>query len=220
MTHLIKKYLIIAILALVVSRLFTAIILTIWPDILTTQLDDGSKHTLGSGFISECIEFILGIIIVFLLYKDMKRENVMNTPILILTFLSNMLGIILFLLINIYKELIINKTNNMKKLIKAINKYIILLIIYSLFGMPWFYIRYLFFNDLGLDSIINAIPSYMDYLIRLIVVILLIIDFKKYELKNVVISCIAALFFPLLGIVSFGILLLGKEKEKMDEKQA
>lgn len=41
--------------------------------------------------------------------------------------------------------------------------------------------------------------------------VLLIIDFRKYELKNVVISCIAALFFPLLGIVTFGILFLGKE---------
>lgn len=102
----------------------------------------------------------------------------------------------------------------MNELIKALNKYVILLTVSSLFGMPWFYIQYLVFKDFGPDSIINSIPTYIDYLIRLIVIVLLIFDFKKYRIKNVIISCIAALFFPLLGIVTFGILLLGNERNK------
>lgn len=99
----------------------------------------------------------------------------------------------------------------MNKLIKALNKYVILLIINSLFGMPWYYIRLLIFNDVFVDSKINYMPTFTDYLIRLIVMVLLIIDFRKYELKNVVITCIAASLFPLLGVVTFGILFLGKE---------
>jgi hypothetical protein len=102
----------------------------------------------------------------------------------------------------------------MNEFIKTLNKYVILLIVTSLFGMPWIYIRYIFFKDFSPDSIVNSIPTYVDYLIRLIIIVLLILDFKKYKLKNVVISCIGALFFPLLGIVTFGILLLGNERIK------
>ena len=102
----------------------------------------------------------------------------------------------------------------MNKFIKVINKYVILLIVISIFGMPWFYIRFLIFPNYSYDSIVNSIPTLVDYLIRLIVIILLIIDFKKYGLKNVLISCIGALFFPLLGIVIFAIMFLGDEKTK------
>jgi hypothetical protein len=100
----------------------------------------------------------------------------------------------------------------MNEFIKTINKYVILLIVVSLFGMPWHYIRYWLFENYSQDSIINSIPGYVDYLIRIIVIILLVIDFKKYNLKNVIISCISALFFPLLGIVIFAIMYLEKEK--------
>ena len=102
----------------------------------------------------------------------------------------------------------------MKEFIKKINKYIILLIISSLFGMPWFYFRFIIFEYAGPDSIIESIPTIVDYLIRLIVIILLIIDFKKENLKNMVLTCIATLFYPLLGIIIFSILLIEKGREK------
>ena len=102
----------------------------------------------------------------------------------------------------------------MREFIKVINKYVILLIISSLFGMPWFYLRYLLFHDYRPDSIVNSIPTIVNYAIRLIVIILLIVDFKKSDLKNVVLTCIAALFFPLLGIVIFSILLIESERKK------
>jgi hypothetical protein len=102
----------------------------------------------------------------------------------------------------------------MREFIKTINKYAILLIVSSLFGMPWFYLRYLIFDDYRPDSIINFIPTFVDYLIRLIVIVLLIIDFKKNNLKNIVVTTIATLFFPLLGIVMFSILLIEKRRDK------
>jgi hypothetical protein len=100
----------------------------------------------------------------------------------------------------------------MNEFIKVINKYVILLIVISLFGMPWFYIRHILFENNIADTIINYIPAFVEYLIRLIVIVLLIIDFRKYNLKNVVISCIGALFFPLLGIVIFALMLLENER--------
>jgi hypothetical protein len=102
----------------------------------------------------------------------------------------------------------------MKDFIKTINKYVILMIVSSLFGMPWFYFRHLIFEYNGPDSIIESIPTFIDYAIRLTVIILLIIDFKKENLKNVVLTCIATLFFPLLGIVIFSILLIESNRQK------
>ena len=100
----------------------------------------------------------------------------------------------------------------MNEFIKIISKYVILLIVVSLFGMPWFYIRFWLYDLYPPGSFVDSIPGIVDYLNRIITIILLIIDFKKYNLKNVVISCISALFFPLLGIVIFALLYLEKEK--------
>jgi hypothetical protein len=104
----------------------------------------------------------------------------------------------------------------MTNLLKVLNKYIILLIISSLFGMPWFYVRHLIFdfNDHETFNLIDSIPGYINYLIRLIIIILLIIDFRKENLKYIVLTCIATLFYPLLGIVILSLLLLEKKKEK------
>jgi len=102
----------------------------------------------------------------------------------------------------------------MTEFVKTINKYVILLIVSSLFGVPWLYFRLLIFEDFRSDSIVSYIPTILDYSIRLVTIVLLIIDFKRYNLKNVVLSCIGALFFPLLGIVVFVIILLGQEKNK------
>jgi cytochrome bd-type quinol oxidase subunit 2 len=110
----------------------------------------------------------------------------------------------------------------MNKFIKILNKYVALLIIYALFGMPWHYIRFFFLKNYNYnpDSIINidSIPTYADYLLCIIVIILLIIDFKKYNLKGVIFSCIAALFFPLLGITILAILLLLDEKKSYEQE--
>ncbi|MFO7869726.1 MAG: hypothetical protein R6U95_10560 [Bacteroidales bacterium] len=102
----------------------------------------------------------------------------------------------------------------MKDFVKKLNKYVILMIVSSLFGMPWFYLRHLIFEYNGPDSIIESIPTLIDYAVRLTVTVLLIIDFKKEGLKNVVLTCVAALFFPLLGIVIFAILLLENNRQK------
>jgi len=106
MRQLLKKYLIIAIITMVTVKLFTAIIMSIWPDLLTMQLDNGDKNSLGIEYLSRGIEYLFNSIIIVLLYKDMKREKVVNIPILILTFFFNVLGIIFFFLTISYNKLI------------------------------------------------------------------------------------------------------------------
>ncbi len=107
----------------------------------------------------------------------------------------------------------------MKELIKTLNKYVILLIVSSLFGMPWFYIKNLIYtnypNIMNVSySFYDNIPTIVDYLIRIIILILIINDFKKENIKNVLLTSIATIFYPLLGIVIFSILLLEKQKTK------
>ena len=102
----------------------------------------------------------------------------------------------------------------MKEFLKTINKYAILIIIPSIFGKIWFFILPLmgiFENSLH----INDIPYYFELLINIIIIILLIFDFRKYKLKNALLTCIAALFFPLFGVVMFSILLFLKEREEI-----
>lgn len=106
----------------------------------------------------------------------------------------------------------------MNEFIKILNKYIILLIASSLFSISWMFIHYILVTNytFSMESLnaIGYIPL-LSYLINIIVAVLLIIDFNKYNLKNIVITCIAALCFPLLGIVIFAILFLLKEKEEI-----
>lgn len=102
----------------------------------------------------------------------------------------------------------------MSSLLKILNKYIILMIISSLFGMPWFYVQNLL-SDMSNDetyALVHYIPNVVNYLIRLIILILLIIDFRKMNLKYIVLTSIATLFYPLLGVVILSLLILEKEK--------
>jgi len=101
-------------------------------------------------------------------------------------------------------------------LAKILNKYIILLIVKSLFGVPWLYLVNVVTAGTNHDlfQTLNSIPTYVDCAIRLITILFLFIDFKKYKIKFIALAIIAALFFPLLGMVIFALLYLENRKEK------
>lgn len=105
----------------------------------------------------------------------------------------------------------------MNRLLKILNKYIILLALWSIIGMARIYIQPIFMRkgilsstDFESFSFMNSLPTYIDYLIQLIIVILIAIDFKKYKLNHIVLTCIVSLFYPLLGIVILSLLLMEK----------
>lgn len=107
----------------------------------------------------------------------------------------------------------------MKEIIKTLNKYVILLIISSLFGMPWFYIMNLLYSNYpnlvsATYSFYDNIPTIAQFIIKIAITILIIIDCKKEKLTNIIVTAIATFCFPLLGIVIFSILLLEKQKIK------
>jgi len=109
----------------------------------------------------------------------------------------------------------------MEELIKTLNKYVILLIVSYLFGMPWIYIRNLLYGNSIItigesytNFFIDSIPNIVDFLIRIAVTVLIIIDCRKENLRNVTLTSIAAFCFPLLGVVIFSILILEKQNIK------
>lgn len=99
MIGLLKKYAILVIASIIIARLITITILTIWPDLLITKLPNGGTQTLGNGFLETGIEFVVNIIFVILLIKEMKKEKISSYPVLILTFFSSVIGVLFFFLI-------------------------------------------------------------------------------------------------------------------------
>ncbi len=109
----------------------------------------------------------------------------------------------------------------MNRLLNILNKYIIILILWSIIGMVWIYIQPILMrkgifssSDFESYSFINLLPTYLDYLIRLVIVFLIAIDLKKYKLNHIVLTCIATLIYPLFGIVILSLLLMDKWNNK------
>lgn len=98
MKELIKKYATLLIIVLIISRILTAIILLAIPNLLISGLPDGGTSTLGSGYLSGGIEYLINIGVIILLSKDMKKEQIKSNLILIMTFFSSFIGVLLFLL--------------------------------------------------------------------------------------------------------------------------
>jgi len=111
MIRLIKKYTILIAVLIIMVRILTTLILTVFPNLLTTEIAEGVKSTIGMSYLERGIEYLFNIVLVIILYIDMKKENIYAIPVLILTFFSNLVGILFFFLIIAFKTL------NYKKLI-------------------------------------------------------------------------------------------------------
>lgn len=97
------------------------------------------------------------------------------------------------------------------KLLKPLTKYIILLIINYFIFIPWNYF-FIITEHKSFESLIKF-QTFSDYGVRIIITILLAIDFNKLKLKYALLACISSLFYPLLGIIVFSLLFLEKEKQ-------
>ncbi|MBP1631118.1 MAG: hypothetical protein H6Q15_2011 [Bacteroidetes bacterium] len=116
----------------------------------------------------------------------------------------------------------------MKEFTKIINKYAILLLIPELFNLAWNILITQIYGNIDNKFLINfrenifldfnqymfSIPSYLSIIFNLIIIGYLIYDFRKHELKNLIITLIATYFFPILGILSFSILYFFKQIEQ------
>lgn len=108
MKQLIKKYSILLISALILARLLTAIIMVIWPDILTKENIDGSTTTFSSNYIERIFEYLMNIVFIVLISSEFKRQKIKSIPILVVTFFSSFIGVLFFLLFSAQNKLISN----------------------------------------------------------------------------------------------------------------
>ena len=69
-----------------------------FPNLLTSELQDGGTSTLSSGYLSDGFQFIINIGFIILLAKDMKTIKMKSPIILILTFFSAFMGVLFFIL--------------------------------------------------------------------------------------------------------------------------
>lgn len=104
MNELIKKYAALLIIGLVLSRILSAIILLAIPNLLISELPDGGTSTLGGGYLSGGIEYLINVGFIFLLSRDMKKEQIKSSLILIMTFFSSLIGVSIFLLSVAHKK--------------------------------------------------------------------------------------------------------------------
>ena len=105
MTTLLKKYSILVIASIVTSYLLSALILFLSPHLLKTQMPDGATQTYSTAYLKGGIDYLINIIFIFLLYREMKTLKIMSIPILILTFFSSLIGVIFLFIINAYENL-------------------------------------------------------------------------------------------------------------------
>jgi hypothetical protein len=102
---LITKYSILVIISMVLIQISSALIESFFPDELmklSYLLNDK-----GLSFI--CLEYnviyLINIIFTIMLHKEMKKQNIVSIPILILTFFDYLGGTILFFILLLYKKL-------------------------------------------------------------------------------------------------------------------
>lgn len=103
----------------------------------------------------------------------------------------------------------------MSDFIRTLNKYLILLIISALFGVPWMYAKLSIVELTGYYQFYDQLPTIVDYVTKLVIIVFLIRDFKKDKLGGIVLTCIATLLYPLLGVVILAVLLIDKEKKPL-----
>jgi len=109
MTRVIKKYSILIIVSIILRNLLRALIISMGPYLLMHQNENGLMHSFSSFLLEDAIEYLINIVFVILLYKEMKELKMISIPILILTFFSSPTGVIIFFIIYAYNNLITNQ---------------------------------------------------------------------------------------------------------------
>lgn len=109
MKDYIKKYIIIFIAIQILSALIPVILKFLNPDIFTRQISEGVTESFSNGYFQLISRYFLNIIIIRYMWNDMKKLNLKNVLLLILTFFSGFTGIIIFLFLTFENKLSTNE---------------------------------------------------------------------------------------------------------------
>ena len=105
MSELIKKYAVLLLLGFLLSRILTALTLTLIPNLLTWELLDGGTSSLSHDYLRNGFDYVINIGFIMMLSRDMGKERLKSSLILIMTFFSSFIGVVIFLLAVAFNKL-------------------------------------------------------------------------------------------------------------------
>lgn len=94
-----KKYIYLLAGLYILNNLLAAIVLMIFPDLLTIHYSDTSTSSFSANYLIVLFEYITNLIIIYQINKDMKQIGPKSIPILIITFFYNTAGILFYFIL-------------------------------------------------------------------------------------------------------------------------
>jgi len=110
MRKLVYKYSLVIILSAVGARIVGLLIDNFWPQLSTDVNDDGSVTTYSIGYLATIVGYFFNTLVVILIEKDLRKQNLQSAPVLIVTLLSSFVGVIFFLLISLQNKLLLQSS--------------------------------------------------------------------------------------------------------------
>jgi uncharacterized protein YacL len=89
-----KKYFILLAGFYLGIRIIVSILFVIYPNILTFEISQNSTRSFSEDYLVALFTYLTNIVFVISINNDFKKVNVKSLPILIVTFLSNTIGVI------------------------------------------------------------------------------------------------------------------------------
>ena len=105
MKEQIKKYVVLNIAAKLLATLIPAILIIIFPKLLTVEFSNGSIQTYGLSYLIAPASFLFNLLIAIVLFRDMRKLNLNSIAILLLTCFSAVSGTIIFLIVSFQNQL-------------------------------------------------------------------------------------------------------------------
>ncbi len=118
MKEVIKKYVILLILIRLLIPIIPAIILQLFPDLMTFQNSDGGNINYGIGYLEFGMRYFSNIIAAIIIYYDLQKLKIKSISILILTIFSSATGIFFLLILAFEKN---NILKNGKQYVKTLD---------------------------------------------------------------------------------------------------
>lgn len=107
--HFIIRYTVLIIVTTLITRVIPFIVMMKFPMLLNHINPDGSVTTLPLGLAEKALEYVVNILIIILMKKDLDKQNVQSLPILMVTFFHSFIGVIFFLLVILQNKLTTKK---------------------------------------------------------------------------------------------------------------
>ncbi len=99
MRELIKKYVVLNVVAKLSAAIIPAILIVIFPKLLTFEYNNGNTRTFGLAYLKTPLIYLFNLIIAIFIAIDIRKINIKSIPILLLTCLAGVTGTIIFLFV-------------------------------------------------------------------------------------------------------------------------